>query len=123
MRKKLLLSIRVLALTMVFVSTLRAADSAESAWTDFRNQFAYHVQTIALFDHHYLIISEPPPHVTVQRLISLAPSILAEPRVFDHPMGVDGWTKDIVFELPQLDNRGLTDLIDTIQLYVFGTTY
>jgi hypothetical protein len=123
MLRELRSSLRVLAV-LFFVSTaVRANDSAESAWREFRKEFSYHVQSIALLDHKYLIISEPPPQVTLEGLADISP-ILANPRVFKRTMGVDGWLKDIVFELPPiLTERGRADLLDSVHLYVFGTTY
>jgi len=123
MPRGLLSSVRIIVVLCLVSVTAWADDPMESAWSEFRKEFRYHVQTIAVWDHKYLIVSEPPPQVTLEGLTAISP-MLANPRTFKWKMGVDGWLKDVVFELPgSLSEREQADLLDSMHLYVFGTTY
>jgi len=123
MRKSYLFALWVLACALLYPRGLLAADDMQTVWAQFRQHHAYHIQTIAVFDHRYLIVSEPPPHVTLEGLTAVAPKVLNQPHVFRHAIGVDGWSKDVVFEIPQMGDAQLTDLLDAMHLYLFGTTY
>src|SRR5713226_8361953 len=101
---------------------------SEQVWRQFRETFPLHIQTVA-FDKESrtLIISEPPPHVSLDNLKEALqrynPTLKPEMYIKQHTIGVDGWVKDIVFQLPPLDAAKTHDALDAIQEHLFQTTY
>jgi hypothetical protein len=69
-----------------------------------------------------LIIAEPPPHVTVEGLRALDPA-LTDLRVKTSPIGIDGWVKDAVIDLPSMSRAEFDSLVDRLQRYLFFTSY
>src|ERR1700721_107091 len=85
-------------------------------WEAFRNAFPYHTQVVAAGNPYpdggrTLIVSEPPPQVTLAQIQNVDPELLAHsvlPRV---RVGFDGWLRDAVFELPPVDDARFQELI------------
>jgi hypothetical protein len=102
--------------------------AAEASWTQFRNTFPYHIQTLA-FDKksRTVVISEPPSHVTLanlkEALQRYIPTLSPPMSVKSTGVGVDGWVKDIVLQLPPMDESETRDALDAIQQHVFYTNY
>lgn len=97
-------------------------------WVQFRQAFPYHIQTLALHkESRTLIISEPPPHVTVaslrEALQRYNPALNPAMSVAATGVGVDGWVKDVVLQLPPMGEAATRDAIDAVQQHVFHTTY
>jgi hypothetical protein len=97
-------------------------------WNDFRVVYPYHIQTIALSSsaqdgHRLLLLAEPPPHVTLARLRELDSAAFATSLEERHPIGADGWTKDLLVDLPPMDNQELHSLLDSVADYLFQTSY
>lgn len=107
----------------VFACTEIPKIEAVTTWEIFRKTFPFHIQTLG-FDKRssILVISEPPPLVTIEKLKETAPE-LGPIEVKQHPMGCDGWVKDLVIQLPQMTDLQRQDLFDRINLYLFHTTY
>jgi hypothetical protein len=140
-RKDLLMKSRaitgVLAMRMllaVIICTLAGSGWAElrpeftGQWKAFRQQYPYHIQAVALSGaepdgHRLLLISEPPPHVTVDGLRALDPRALANLEPGSNPIGVDGWAKDVLVDLPPMAQSDLQALLDSLANYLFFTSY
>src|SRR5215469_2950373 len=97
-------------------------------WEKFRIAYPYHIQVVALSGpdgagRRLLIVSEPPPSVTLQDIVSLDPENFAEIATMRHGIGFDGWVKDVLIDLPPLEPARLRTLIDTLHEKIFGTAY
>ena len=104
-----------------------AAPRPGPVWSQFRKSHPYHIQAVALSEpdpagERTLIVSEPPPHVTLDSLRALSP-LLSSPKVETQHIGFDGWVKDVTYRLPALSDRDLTTLVDRLHYHLFGTTY
>jgi hypothetical protein len=96
-------------------------------WEHFRAAFPYHIQTVALSEpdsqqHRTLIVSEPPPSITLQTVMAITPAFQSA-TVQETQMGVDGWVRDIVIDLPPLTPHQLNAIIDQLQVQLFTTSY
>jgi hypothetical protein len=103
-----------------------ASERQAQEWGAFRRAFPYHIQAIAASEPYSdgtrtLIVSEPPPHATLDGLIAVDPA-LATAEVRTHTVGHDGWVKDVVFNV-QTDPQGLTRLVGGLSKYLFETDY
>lgn len=102
--------------------------SLQEEWKKFRHEHPYHIQVVALSEpdgsgHRLLLITEPPPHVSVQGLERLEPKVLQDVSTGRHPIGYDGWVKDVLFEIPAMSDGDLDLLLSKIHQYMFGTSY
>jgi hypothetical protein len=114
-----------LILTLVFCpsafsegsQTFRLSPKArqKQEWGNFRRAFPYHIQAIAASAPYEdgtrtLIVSEPPPHVTLRWLKNVAPFALVNADVKGHTIGHDDWVKDVVFNI-KANKEELDDLV------------
>jgi hypothetical protein len=102
--------------------------TSEQEWKEFRQAYPYHLQVVAISAPHpdggrTLIISEPPPHITSKSFQEIYPGDLERVSIAKHAIGVNGWVKDLVVELPPLTPRQLSELLDVIHHKLFWTTY
>lgn len=102
--------------------------TTEQNWQAFRKKFPYHEQAVVLSDTfgdgcRTLIVSEPPPHVTLAGLEGVAPDVLSKHVVKRNRIGYDGWTADIALTLPPMSDAALSDLVGYLHLYLFQSTY
>jgi hypothetical protein len=100
----------------------------EDAWQQFRGTFPFHMQTIALSKTspdgtRTLVLSEPPPHVTLEGLVAIDRAKLANCQVKQSTIGFDGWVKDLVFRLPAMPEAGCQELTRKLSTYLFFTDY
>jgi hypothetical protein len=100
----------------------------EHQWERFRADHPYHIQVVAISlpnddGHRLLVISEPPPHVTADALQAIDPQVFGQLAVGTNPIGDDGWTKDILIDLPKLDDDTLRSELDSLHRYLFHTSY
>jgi len=123
-------SLRCVACLLGIAAGLSAQTTtpADQDWTLFRKSYPYHIQTVALSDPHpggarTLIVSEPPPHVTLDGLRALDPQAFAHPIVETTKVGYDGWVKDVVVTLPASGPREIQTLVDRLHIYLFATAY
>src|SRR5216684_2251351 len=91
----------------------------EDQWKRFRVDHPYHIQVVAISTpnnagHRLLVISEPPPHVTVDVLRAIDPQVFTELTVGTNPIGEDGWVKDILIDLPRTDDDTLRNDLDRL---------
>ena len=70
-----------------------------------------------------LIVSEPPPHVTLEGLGNLNPAVLANPLTRTVQIGYDGWVRDVVVRIDYTGDREIHTLIDRLHIYLFGSAY
>lgn len=111
---------------LAFITTVSFASTQED-WQQFRKTYPYHIQTVAISKpdatgHRTLIISEPPPTISVAQIQALDP-MLQNVAVGKHRIGADGWAADVVIDLPPMPDRQLAVLLDTLHEKLFGTTY
>jgi hypothetical protein len=102
--------------------------AAKEQWARFRQAFPYHIQTLAFHKaSRTLLISEPPPHVTPvnlkEALQRYNPALAPTMSVETSRVGVDGWVKDILLQLPPMDEVATREALDAIQQHVFHTNY
>jgi hypothetical protein len=104
-----------------------AADVAQGTWDDYRKYHPFHSQEVALSEplgdrRRVIILSEPPDGVTAATLAGVHPALggLVAKR---HPIGVDGWTEDLVGVLPPMSADELSDLTSDLHVALFGTSY
>jgi hypothetical protein len=112
----------LLAVVLLLGSTLSAQE-----WERFRAAYPYHIQAIALsapdlLGGRTMIISEPPPSVTLEDIENLDPA-LRDATTKEHRLGVDGWVKDVVIRIPALEQGRLAGVVNRLQLRLFGTAY
>jgi hypothetical protein len=106
----------------------REDSAAVRDWRQFRAAYPYHIQAVALSGEHTdgsrtLIVSEPPPHVTLAGLRELNPTLMATPTVETQAVGYDGWVKDIVVTINGADSRQIRTLVDQLHIFLFGSAY
>jgi hypothetical protein len=102
--------------------------TTEQHWRSFRQAYPYHLQVVAVSSPNSdgartLIVSEPPPHVTSESFSEISPDVLTKVSIARHRIGVNGWVKDLVVELPPMTPRQLSELLDAIHRKIFWTTY
>jgi hypothetical protein len=121
----------LLTLTSIFVMTgmsrAQLRSDFEEQWKSFREAFPYHTQILGLSPaaqdgHRLLLISEPPPHVTLDGVRTLD-GRLSDISEKEHPIGVDGWVKDLRIDLPPIAQPELNELLDSLSNYLFFTSY
>lgn len=105
-----------------------AQSGAIDTWKQFRAAYPYHIQVTALTSPsadgtRTLIVSEPPPHVTLKSIAALDAQLLSDVTVRKQKMGYDGWVADLVIKLPAMDDAQLRNLVDQVNYHLFGTTY
>jgi hypothetical protein len=103
------------------------AKTPAEAWQGFRKTFPFPIQTVVVSapekDHpRTLIVSEPPPHVTVAGLKGCGPELIGEVEVQKHPVGHDGWVKDLVVTLKPVSDEELRGLVVRLHEYLFGSS-
>ena len=101
---------------------------AAGLWEGFRKLHPYHIQLVALSKPQFdgtrvLIVSEPPPHATVEGIKSCSPEPGSFVEVKQRTVGHDGWVRDVVATLPPMKGPQVAELVDQLHDYLFGTTY
>jgi hypothetical protein len=124
------LSIRCTACLWAFSAALFAQDKTtqDQDWALFRKAYPYHVQAVALSEEYpgrsrTLIVSEPPPHVTLEGLRALSPEVFSNSVVETTKVGYDGWVKDIVVRLRNSSAPETRALLDRLNIYLFASAY
>ena len=117
----------IVSLCVVAQINAKAEDQATQDWKAFRKEFPFHIQTIALSKpsqngSQTLIVSEPPPDATLDGIKNAAPVTMAAATIMQHPIGVDGWVKDVVVTVPA-KSGALSTEITSLSGYLFGTSY
>jgi len=118
----------VFVLLCVFASSQVLASSPKENWRQFRDRYPYHIQTIAVSDpdaegRRTLLITEPPPHSSVEELKAVDGVALESLTIETQTIGSDGWVKDIVVDLPPMSDAKTAELLDALHVQLFGTAY
>jgi len=106
-----------------------AATSPDDSWRGYRQTFPFHSQVIALSEpatdgSRTLIVSEPPPHVTLADILtSVGSDLLLKHEVKQHPIGNDGWVKDVVIAIKGNDEAALQSMLSRLNQRLFFTSY
>lgn len=109
-------------------------DAVDALWRQFRDAFPNHLQVTALSardnrNERVMLISEPPPWFggsdLSDALRDYFGSSLRRTYVKEHPVGVDGWVRDVLirFESRPGDEDTIKFRLDRINRDLFGTTY
>jgi hypothetical protein len=112
---------------MLMLRDMPAQTPSEALLQGFRHTFPFHIQVLALSDaapdgSRTLIISEPPPHVTLEQiLLTIGDAILGHD-VKPHEVGYDGWVKDVVIKLKGNDDE-VSVLLSALNRQLFFTSY
>jgi hypothetical protein len=132
---------RVLTLLVMFVSVntvsvysqikrilaLKDYPNKEVLWQDFRENYPYKFQMVGLaeFDDNskFLIISEPPSHATETEIRKIFDGYSFDLSIKTHPIGFDGWVKDIVIVVSKPDNAKFEKSLNELQKYLYHTDY
>lgn len=109
-------------------STMGQNQGINNAWKTFRNTYPYHIQCVGLTEPdeaglRLMIIAEPPPHVTLESLRAVNPSVLQYPKVRFQKIGYDGWVADVIFVLPAMSREALKTMLDQLNHHLYGTAY
>lgn len=99
----------------------------EENWKKFRKAYPYHIQVFALSKvssdgSRTLIISEPPPDITIEKLLLTMDDLLLNHNIKDKRIGHDGWVKDVVVTLSGNDDD-INSLLSRLSQEVFATSY
>jgi hypothetical protein len=105
-----------------------AQTRSEDLLRKFRQTFPFHSQVVALSDaaadgSRTLIVSEPPPHVTTgDILMTIGDGLLLNHQVKKHPIGYDGWVKDVAIAVKGND-EALQVMLSRLHQRLFFTSY
>jgi hypothetical protein len=115
-------------LALVVAAPAAGGAEPEAVWKDFRKGHPYHFQTVALTGPEadgtrVLVVSEPPPHATREGITGCVPGGCPSVKTYDHPVGYDGYVRDLVAVLPKLDGPQTAELIDRLHEYLYFSTY
>ena len=106
---------------------LPAQTNSPSIWKQFRDTYPYHSQAVALSDDSgdgskTLIISEPPPHLTIGDVLYPLAKVLLNHSIQKQPVGYDGWTKDVVVAVKG-NKSDISESISALNSVLFDTSY
>ncbi len=117
-----------LLLSMASASVAWAdAQKAESDWARFRAVYPLNMQTIALSaadaqGHRTMVISEPPPDVTVDDIEDVSP-LMSGLMVKTSRIGYNGQLTDVVVDLPPVPQSDVDSLVAALSSRLYGTSY
>ncbi len=98
-------------------------------WSEFRQKNPFNYQTVGLKRYSdgsaIIIISEPADEISAEGVSSVFRqlSISSDIKVFQHPIGYDGWVKDMVISVNNLDDSQIAPLKSKLFRYLYGTDY
>ncbi len=115
---------------LVVLTTAAFAQEGPAAhdWRVFRRAYPYHIQVVAAGDPYpaggrTLIVAEPPPSVALAQIRQIDPVLLSNYFVGQERVGLDGWVKDVVFQLPPATDAQFQELVAKLHILLFGTAY
>ena len=118
----------VACISLIFgeVAVAASAHQFDAVWREFRTRFPYHIQTIAVSPpapdgSRAIIVSEPPPHATLERIAAATEA--EDSAVMEQPIGVDGFVRDVLCVVPAMSEEQLDLIVMELHNYLFGTTY
>ena len=118
----------LLCFQVAILATMVFATDAAQDWKQFRKVYPYHLQVVAVSQpdaqgRRTLIVSEPPPQLTFENFQKVDPTSLQHVSIAQHGIGVNGWVRDLVVQLPPMSETQLNELVDNLYRTLFGTSY
>jgi hypothetical protein len=103
------------------------AHKTQTDWARFRAVYPLNMQVIAVSDpdeqgHRTLVISEPPPDVTLDDLKRLSP-LLSAISAKKSRIGYNGVLTDAVVDLPPVSQSEVDSLVALLSVRLYGTSY
>jgi len=99
----------------------------DSTYKHFRDQFRFHFQTIALAQFpdssKLIVISEPPPYFEVDSIKSIFAEFNHSVEIVKHPMGYDGFVKDIVISIANATDENIDLRIKKLSKLLYLSDY
>ena len=99
----------------------------DSIYVGFREQCPFHFQMLGLAkfaDSSFLfVLSEPPPYVELDSLLTIFQQFNIYSEVKTHPMGYDGWVKDILVCVGKATSENITNLTRKLNEVVYLSDY
>ena len=98
-------------------------------WSKFRKYYPYNFQTIAAKHYsdnsHVVILSEPADHISINQITEFFKSndVNVTADCYYIPMGYDGWLKDYVFAVNNIEKGKFDIFIEQLTEMVYGTNY
>jgi len=102
--------------------------SVDTLWSGYRQTFPFHSQVIALSEpatdgSRTLIVSEPPPHVSLGDILtSVGTDLLLNHQVKKQLIGYDGWVKDVAIAIRGND-EAIQAMLSRLNQRLFSTSY
>jgi hypothetical protein len=120
--------VMVLVSQLLLVPNASFGTSPDQVWEQFRSTFPLHYQTVAVTSPtdgavRTVIISEPPPHATIEGLKECGPKLIQAVNIKKHEIGHDGWVKDVVLTLNPAPDAAVEDFVTQLNAYLFRSIY
>lgn len=113
----------IVAIALCFgtVERVLAADGTE-LWGKVRQAEPYHFQGVVVSDgSRHVVVSEPPPGVTASQVSAVLAGKSFEVRT--HPLGFDGWVRDVVVDLgKETEADELRERLGSLAMLLHGST-
>ena len=99
----------------------------DSTYKNFRDHFRFHFQTIALAhfpdSSKLIVISEPPPYFEVDSIKSIFAEFNHSVEIVKHPMGYDGFVKDIVISIANATDENINLRVKKLSKLLYLSDY
>lgn len=99
----------------------------DSTYKHFRDHFRFHFQTIALAkfadSSKLIVISEPPPYFEVDSIKTIFADFNHSVEIVKHPMGYDGFVKDIVISIANATDENIDLRIKKLSKLLYLSDY
>lgn len=109
------------------IETTQSYNECNKLWNNFRDSFPYHIQTIGVYEYddnsYTFIISEPAPHTDSTGFEKVFEKYNHSLKINTNKIGVDGWVKDIIVSLNDIEDNEKEEIIKEISKYNFDTDY
>lgn len=105
-----------------------AWNAHENAWSEFRLNFQYHIQTIGVSNYdqdgsQLIIVSEPPSFFKPEEIEAFFKYFKLKTAIKTHTIGYDGWVKDLVIVVSGGSDRQKKIALDKLYAYVYHSDY
>lgn len=109
------------------IHTTMAYVDREALWNEFRSANPYNIQTVGIKSYedgsYSVVISEPEDNIRLKDIHKLFYPYNAIDTVLSHPIGYDGWLKDIVICFNDIKETDLLKLQSRLFTLLYGTDY
>ena len=109
------------------IAACLSVSAKDSIYADFRERCPFHFQMIGLSkfaDSSFLfILSEPPPYVKLDSVLSIFRQFNIYSEIKTHPMGHDGWVKDIAVCVGRATSENIGNLTRKLNELVYLSDY